>query len=97
MQYFQFEGDGNMFIFAPGAGCTGKAKLVSPGNELIFSSDHSEFDINETDVKDEGVIHSDFSASSHVSRYSFYVHNILFSLLFICLSDYIVGNVYFCY
>ena len=23
VQYFQFDGDGNTFIFAPGAGCTG--------------------------------------------------------------------------
>ena len=27
-----------MYIFAPGAGCTGKAKLVRPGDELIFCS-----------------------------------------------------------
>ena len=28
-----------MFIFAPGAGCSGEAKLVKPGDELIFSSE----------------------------------------------------------
>ena len=68
VQYFQFDGDGNMFIFAPGAGCTGETKLVSPGDESIFSSDPSEIDVYDTDVKEEGVIHSDFSASSNVLR-----------------------------
>ena len=28
-----------MFIFAPGAGCSGEAKLVKFGDELIFSSE----------------------------------------------------------
>ena len=37
-QYFQFDSQGNMFIYAPGAGCTGKTKLVKPGDELIFCS-----------------------------------------------------------
>ena len=32
---FQFNSDGNMFIFAPGAWCTGKAKLVQKGDEFI--------------------------------------------------------------
>ena len=27
-----------MYIYAPGAGCTGEAKLVTPGDELIFST-----------------------------------------------------------
>ena len=27
-----------MYIHAPGAGCTGEAKLVKPGDELIFST-----------------------------------------------------------
>ena len=30
-----------MFIFAPGSGCTGEARLVKPGDELIFSGDSS--------------------------------------------------------
>ena len=41
VQYFQFDSSGNMYIFAPGAECTGETKLVKPGNKLIFSS--SEF------------------------------------------------------
>ena len=38
VQFFQFDSQGNMFIFAPGAGCTGECKLVKPGDELIFNS-----------------------------------------------------------
>ena len=34
VQYFQFDKDGNMFIYEPGAGCTGVPKLVPPGEEL---------------------------------------------------------------
>ena len=41
VQFFQFDSEGNMFVFAPGAGCTGEAKLVQPGDELIFSSEES--------------------------------------------------------
>ena len=38
VQYFQFDEAGNMYVFAPGAGCSGDAKLVKPGDEMIFSS-----------------------------------------------------------
>ena len=38
VQYFQFDSQGNMFIFAPGAGCTGDLLLVRPGDELTFTS-----------------------------------------------------------
>ena len=37
-QFFQFDSKGNMYIYAPGAGCMGDAKLVAPGDELIFSN-----------------------------------------------------------
>ena len=36
--FFQFDSMGNIYIFAPGAGCSGEAKLVRPGDKLIFSS-----------------------------------------------------------
>ena len=35
-QFFQFDSKGNMYIYAPGVGCTGEAKLVGPGDKLIF-------------------------------------------------------------
>ena len=38
VQYFQFDQQGNMYVFAPGAGCTGESKLVRPGDEMIFSN-----------------------------------------------------------
>ena len=37
-QFFQFDSKGNMYIYAPGAGCMGDAKLVAPGDKLIFSN-----------------------------------------------------------
>ena len=39
VQFFQFNSHGNMFIFAPGAGCTGVPRLVQPGDEMIFSGE----------------------------------------------------------
>ena len=47
-----------MYIYAPGAGCTGEAKLVRPGDELIFSttSQWQECDtplLSDVAVKDE--------------------------------------------
>ena len=38
VQFFQFDKDGNMYVFEPGAGCTGEAKLVKPGDEMIFTN-----------------------------------------------------------
>ena len=34
IQYFQFDKDGNMYIFEGGAGCTGLSRKVEPGEEL---------------------------------------------------------------
>ena len=43
-----------MFIFAPGAVCTGGTKLVKPGDELIFNSSYNPRDwATETSVKSE--------------------------------------------
>ena len=40
VQYFQFDIEGNMYVFAPGSGCMGEAMLVRPGDELVFSSNY---------------------------------------------------------
>ena len=37
-QFFQFDSKGNTYVYVPGAGCSGDAKLVAPGDELIFSN-----------------------------------------------------------
>ena len=37
VQFFQFDKDGNMYVFPPGSGCTGEPKLVHPGDEFTFS------------------------------------------------------------
>ena len=41
VQFFQFDSEGNMYMFEPGAGCTGVPKFVPPGEEMIFSG-HSD-------------------------------------------------------
>ena len=35
--FFQFDQQGNMYVFEPGAGCTGNVTLVKPGDELILT------------------------------------------------------------
>ena len=37
VQYFQFDQEGNMYMYPAGAGITGIPKLVRPGDELTFS------------------------------------------------------------
>ena len=43
-QFCQFDWEGNMYVFAPGAGCTGLTHLVRPGDELIFNSSYNPSD-----------------------------------------------------
>ena len=42
VQFFQFDSEGNMYMFEPGAGCTGASRCVEPGDEMIFGR-QSEF------------------------------------------------------
>ena len=60
VQYFQFDKDGNMFVFAPGAGCSGEAALVQPGDEL--------FGYDNITIKDENCVASDQSGYSEQVR-----------------------------
>ena len=41
MEFFQFDQDGKMYVFTPGAGCTDPTHLVRPGDELIFNSTYN--------------------------------------------------------
>ena len=42
VQYFQFDSDGNMYVYEPGAGCTGAVRKVAPGDELdLLSNDNN--------------------------------------------------------
>ena len=43
-QFFQFDKEGNMYVFALGAGCTGPIKLVRPGDEMIFNCSYNLLD-----------------------------------------------------
>ena len=43
-QFFQFDTEGNMYVFAPDTGCTGPTRLVRPGDELIFNSTYNPSD-----------------------------------------------------
>ena len=35
VQYFQFDKEGNMYVFAPGAGFSGESKIVRPGDDIF--------------------------------------------------------------
>ena len=51
-QFFQFDRQGNVYVFAPGAGCTGPTCLVR--DELIFNSSYNASDWSSvTDMKVE--------------------------------------------
>ena len=57
VQYFQFDKDGNMFIFPPGSGCNGEPKLVMPGEQLNFGvSDFQVDEVQETQWSQSNVI-----------------------------------------
>ena len=58
VQFFQFNSDGNMFMFPPGTGCTGIPKLVKPGDEMTFSGDSSGFsqEVNENEISSSSVL-----------------------------------------
>ena len=45
VQFFQFDSHGNMFMYPPGAGCSGEPTFVPPGEELFIP--------NSTNVKVE--------------------------------------------
>ena len=40
VQYFQFDEHGNMFVYPPGAGCTGIPRKFNPGDELDLTNCH---------------------------------------------------------
>ena len=50
VQYFQFDQEGNMYMYPAGAGITGIPKLVRPGNELTFSGVDGESEISSGDT-----------------------------------------------
>ena len=49
VQFFQFDSDGNMFMFPPGSGCSGQPILVRPGEEL-FQPNKSQFYQEKTEI-----------------------------------------------
>ena len=61
VQFFQFDQQGNMYVFEPGAGCTGNATLVKPGDELIFDNN------SPSNVTGEQISQSDSFALSGMS------------------------------
>ena len=40
VQYFSFDKEGNMFVYPPGAGCTGIPRKFYPGDELDLTNYH---------------------------------------------------------
>ena len=72
-QFFQFDKEGNMYVFAPGTGCTGPIRLVGPGDKLIFNGTYNPDDWAletkpQITYKDTGLLHTcpggDVSTSS---------------------------------
>ena len=57
VQYFQFDSEGNMFIFEPGSGFSGPAVKVEPGFEMQTYTQENWF-------RDSGVVMSDGSDES---------------------------------
>ena len=57
VQFFQFDAEGNMYVYPAGSGCTGTSKLVHPGDEMIFDG------VGETTFSTQ-VSSSDLCASS---------------------------------
>ena len=41
MQFFQFDSKGNMYIYAPGAGCSGDTKFIAPGDGTYLFKLHA--------------------------------------------------------
>ena len=45
MQFFQFDKDGNMYVFPPGSGCTGVPRFVRPGEDITFKDDGEQVEL----------------------------------------------------
>ena len=50
VQYFQFDSDGNMYVYEPGAGCTGVVRKVAPGEELHLYNGESDISTQKYDL-----------------------------------------------
>ena len=49
VQYFQFDSMGNMYVYPPGAGCTGELKLLKPGDEMIYNSKEEDICVSQVE------------------------------------------------
>ena len=50
VQYFQFDRQGNRYIYEPGAGCSGPCVKVGPGFQLSDISQVNVFSSNATEI-----------------------------------------------
>ena len=51
VQYFQFDKEGNLYVYQPGAGCSGPRVRVEPGFEIKDVTQIS--GLNESSIQDE--------------------------------------------
>ena len=65
IQYFQFDSSGNMYVFEPGAGMSGIAKKIEPGEE--FSNSWTNHDRSSLNVTSYSGIASTASSEIHCS------------------------------
>ena len=90
VQYFKFDQQGNMFVYAPGAGFSGKCELVRPGDELkMHSSTNNSFKVDLS----QGM-HSALSTQRSDVKFEENVTQMpLRLILLICFSSNILGLV----
>ena len=64
VQYFQFDSEGNMFVYPAGAGFSGEPHLVRPGDEIFGSKtfENSDATIQSTSVCDGDAMSASYSA-----------------------------------
>ena len=68
VQYFQFDSDGNMFMFPAGSGINGVPKMVKPGDEMIFNNNVDDLDIS--NMQESGFCSMESVKSDAVSQLS---------------------------
>ena len=63
VQYFQFNSKGKMYIYTPGAECTGEAKFMAPEDYLIFSN-NTQWDQQSSPLLSEALVKEEKALAS---------------------------------
>ena len=71
VQYFKFDELGNMYVYEPGAGCSGLAEKVSPGEDFVHPWGKGSH-MNESEISCSGFVStmsSEVKCEAHLSHY----------------------------